>query len=49
MQNLLDLLGIEGRRIAVARNRDIVPRSEYAAEALRGGDHVEILEAVGGG
>ena len=34
---------------AVARNRDIVPRSEYAAEEIRGGDHVEILEAVGGG
>ena len=49
VQNLLDLLGMEGRRVAVARNRDIVPRSEYAAQALRGGDHVEILEAVGGG
>ncbi len=49
VQNLLDLLGMEGRRVAVARNRDIVPRSEYAAEEIRGGDHVEILEAVGGG
>ena len=25
VQNLLDLLGMEGRRVAVARNRDIVP------------------------
>ena len=49
VQNLLALLGMEGRRVAVARNRDIVPRSEYAAQALRGGDHAEILEAVGGG
>ena len=49
VQNLLDLLGMEGRRVAVARNRDVVPQSEYAAAEIRGGDHVEILEAVGGG
>ncbi len=49
VQNLLDLLGMEGRRVAVACNRDVVPRSEYAAAEIRSGDQVEILEAVGGG
>jgi len=42
-------LGLSGRKIAVAVNRDVVPRTAYAARALRAGDRVEILEAVGGG
>ena len=37
------------RRIAVAVNRDVVPRSRLASHALAAGDRVEILEAVGGG
>ena len=46
---LLALLGIGGQRIAVAVNRDVVPRSTFDAHRLCAGDHVEILEAVGGG
>lgn len=46
---LLELLKLDGRRIAVAVNRDVVPRSEYASRPLADGDRVEILEAVGGG
>jgi thiamine biosynthesis protein ThiS len=42
-------LGLEPRRIAVAVNRDVVPRSAFARHGLSGGDRVEILEAVGGG
>jgi thiamine biosynthesis protein ThiS len=42
-------LGLEPRRIAVAVNRGVVPRSAFARHPLRGGDRVEILEAVGGG
>ena len=34
---------------AVARNREVVPRSSYASTTLAAGDRVEILEAVGGG
>ncbi|MCG8591805.1 MAG: sulfur carrier protein ThiS [Proteobacteria bacterium] len=36
-------------RVAVARNREVVPRSSYASTTLAAGDRVEILEAVGGG
>ena len=36
-------------RVAVAVNRDVVQRSRYAEVSLAEGDHVEILEAVGGG
>ncbi|MDH3521577.1 MAG: sulfur carrier protein ThiS [Myxococcales bacterium] len=46
---LLALLSLEGRRVAVAVNRDVVPRSAFASRRLAPGDRVEILEAVGGG
>ena len=46
---LVALLGLDGRRVAVAIGREVVPRSEHAARELRDGDRVEILEAVGGG
>ena len=46
---LIELLGLEGRRVAVAVNRDVVPRSGFAERRLDPGDRVEILEAVGGG
>jgi sulfur carrier protein len=46
---LLEVLGLGRRRVAVAVNRDVVPRSSFASRALGPGDRVEILEAVGGG
>jgi sulfur carrier protein len=49
VERLLAILGMEGRRVAVARNRCVVPRSAFAKEPLENGDRVEILEAVGGG
>ena len=47
--SLLAFLGMGGRRVAVAVNRDVVPRSTFEAHHLSAGDRVEILEAVGGG
>ena len=49
VEALLERLGFDRRRIAVAVNRDVVPRSRFATHPLASGDHVEILEAVGGG
>ncbi len=49
MRELLDLLGVGGRRVAVAVNRSVVPCSVYDTHPLADGDRVEILEAVGGG
>jgi sulfur carrier protein len=46
---LLRLLSLADRRVAVAVNRRVVPRSGFAALRLAPGDRVEILEAVGGG
>jgi sulfur carrier protein len=49
VSDLLELLALERRRVAVAVNREVVPRSAHATRTLAAGDRVEILEAVGGG
>jgi sulfur carrier protein len=42
-------LSLQGKRIAVERNGEIVPKSRYADTTLAEGDHLEIVGAVGGG
>ena len=49
LESLLSQLEMAGRRVAVALNRDVVPRSSYASVTVAAGDRVEVLEAVGGG
>ena len=49
VEGLVDRLGLARSRVAVAVNRDVVPRSAFPAQTLSAGDRVEILEAVGGG
>ncbi|MBL8297011.1 MAG: sulfur carrier protein ThiS [Rhodanobacteraceae bacterium] len=41
--------GYAQRRIAVEVNRDIIPRSAHDTTALKAGDQVEIVHAIGGG
>ena len=45
----LELAWPAGGRIAVERNREIVPRSRFGAERLQEGDCLEIVHFVGGG
>lgn len=49
ISGLLGLLEIGGKRVAVAVNRDVVPRTRHTFVKLQAGDEIEILEAVGGG
>ena len=42
-------LGFEGKRVAVERNGEIVPRSQHAQAQLCAADRIEIVVAVGGG
>jgi sulfur carrier protein len=49
VSELVDSLGFTGKRIAVERNTEIVPRSRHADTSLAAGDRVEIVVAVGGG
>ena len=46
---LLVALELTGKRVAVERNGEIVPRGRYAATRLAEGDALEIVVAVGGG
>ena len=46
---LLDELDLAGRRLAVERNGEIVPRSLFADSRLADGDRIEVVIAVGGG
>lgn len=47
--DLVEQLGLGGRRIAVEINEEIVPRSQHASTRLADGDHVEVVHAIGGG
>ena len=46
---LLETRGLAGKRVAVERNGEIVPKSRHAETALASGDQIEIVVAVGGG
>ena len=46
---LLEALSLQGKRLAVELNRNIVPRDAYGQTALASGDVVEIVQFVGGG
>jgi sulfur carrier protein len=46
---LLQHFAFTGRKIAVERNGEIVPRSAHASTLVADGDRLEIVVAVGGG
>ncbi len=46
---LIEEMGLTGKRIALERNGEIVPRSQFASQQLKDGDKLEIVGAVGGG
>ena len=49
LEEAIRALGYEGARIAVARNDEFVPRSDYAIVQLRDGDRLEIVSPMQGG
>jgi thiamine biosynthesis protein ThiS len=49
VQGLVQMLGLSHGPVAVERNREVVPRADYAVVALAEGDVVEIVHFVGGG
>ena len=46
---LISALGLDGRKVAIERNLEIVPRSAYGKTALADGDRIEIVHFIGGG
>jgi len=49
LRSLLEKLEMAGKKIAVEKNGEIVPKSAHAATLLADGDRLEIVVAVGGG
>ena len=49
LTQLIDRLGLTGKRIAIECNGEIVPRSQFTAKSIADGDKLEIVVAVGGG
>jgi thiamine biosynthesis protein ThiS len=46
---LVHALGLDGRKVAIERNLEIVPRSAYGRTRLADGDRIEIVHFIGGG
>ncbi|PSJ18473.1 sulfur carrier protein ThiS [Nitrosomonas supralitoralis] len=46
---LIDHLELHGKRIAIERNGEIIPRSQFSEQTLSHGDQLEVVVAVGGG
>lgn len=46
---LLERLEMAGRKVAVERNGEIVPRGRHREVLLENGDRLEVVAAVGGG
>ncbi len=49
VQELIAALDLSGKSLAVAINRQIVPRHLWAQRVLQPSDRVDIVRAIGGG
>ena len=47
--DLLECLKVSTPRVAVERNREILPKAQYPGTRLSDGDVFEVVELVGGG
>jgi sulfur carrier protein len=49
VSQLIQDMDLQGKRIAIEINGEIVPTSQHASVQLSNGDNVEIVGAIGGG
>ena len=49
VSTLIEQMQLSSKRIALERNGEIVPRSQFSQHMLNEGDKLEIVVAVGGG
>ena len=49
VRSLLEEHDLQTRRVAVAINAEVVPRSQFDLRKIEDGDEVEVIQAVGGG
>jgi len=46
---LVEILGLSNKRMAMEINEEIVPRSTFEQRIIQAGDKIEIVGAIGGG
>jgi sulfur carrier protein len=49
LQELIAALSMSNQALAVAVNRQVVPRQSWAQHQLQAGDRVDVVRAIGGG
>lgn len=49
LAELVDTLNLSGQTIAVAVNRQIIPRADWKTKQLQTQDKVDVVRAIGGG
>lgn len=49
VQDLIASLDLANKSLAVAINREVVPRTKWAERVLQPRDRVDIVKAIGGG
>lgn len=49
IENLIQQMGLHGKRIAIELNEEIKPADQFKAIQLKQGDIVEVVQAIGGG
>jgi sulfur carrier protein len=49
ISELIQEIGLQSRLVAVERNLEVVPKSQYDHVRLEEGDRIEIVHMIGGG
>jgi len=49
VEQLIDILDLTNKRLAMEINEEIVPRSTFSNHIIHSGDTIEIVGAIGGG
>lgn len=49
LDELLDILELEKRSIAIELNQNLIPKSDWENHIIKSGDKIEIVQFVGGG
>jgi sulfur carrier protein len=49
LADLVETLSLSNQALALAVNRNVVPRQQWRERAVRPGDQVEVVRAIGGG
>jgi len=49
LSDLVAEIGLQQRMIAIERNLEVVPKSQYDSTRLQDGDRIELVHMIGGG